>query len=169
MSPIREQLASLRWRLTICLAKLPLSVRKLIPRRRGLAFLGYQHAATQHKTSKHAEFGPNRLAGEVWETALTVVVQVEIPGACLADMQVSFSRGRIRIRGIKRRIVSDSQDRTYHLKERVFGRLERSIELPQGVDNARAEISYRDGVLSIIVPKLDATPPTVPSRESNGR
>jgi HSP20 family molecular chaperone IbpA len=145
-----------------------LQVRRLIPRRRGLALVGYRHAATQHSALRHAGVGPNGLAGEVWETALTVVVQIEIPGASLADMQVSFSRGRIRIRGIKRRIVSDSQDRTYHLKERVFGRLERSIKLPLGVDGPRTEISYRDGVLTIIVPKLDATPPTNPSRESIG-
>ena len=159
MNPIREQLASFGRHLTLCLARLRLPVRKLIPRRRGLALLGYRHAATQHKTSRRAGVGPDRLAGEVWETALAVVIQIEVPGISLEDMQVSFSRGRIRIRGIKRRIGSDSLDRTFHVKERVFGLFERNLELPPGADSARAEISYRDGVLTIIMPKLDATPP----------
>jgi HSP20 family protein len=45
------------------------------------------------------------------------------------------------------------------LIERAFGRLERSIPLPDNIDSTQADISYQDGVLTVIVPKMEATPP----------
>jgi HSP20 family protein len=44
--------------------------------------------------------------------------------------------------------------------ERAFGRFERSLSLPHNIDSAKAEVSYQDGVITVIVPKTRATPPT---------
>jgi Molecular chaperone (small heat shock protein) len=43
--------------------------------------------------------------------------------------------------------------------ERPYGQFERSIPLPHGVDPEKTEISYRDGVLTVILPKTDTLPP----------
>jgi HSP20 family protein len=99
------------------------------------------------------------LAGECWETAQSVIVRLELPGMRKEDIHVSVHRGRLQIRGEKK--SSDREElRHYHLMERAFGRFERSIPLPENIDAARAEVSYLDGVVIVILPKTEAGPPT---------
>lgn len=75
------------------------------------------------------------------------------------DIEVSIHPGGLRIRGEKRS-VADHQRRLYHLMERAFGRFERTLPLPHNIDASKAEVSYQDGVMTVIVPKTQATPPT---------
>jgi HSP20 family protein len=99
------------------------------------------------------------LAGESWETAKLIIVKLEMPGLRKEDIDVSIYRGGVRIRGEKR--SPDHHERHfYHLMERAFGRFERTIPLPDNIDAANAEVSYQDGVLTVIVPKTRASPPT---------
>jgi HSP20 family protein len=99
------------------------------------------------------------LAGDAWETAHAVIVRLELPGLKKEDIDVSITRSGLRVRGEKH-----SQDappkRSYHLMERAFGRFERTITLPRNIDAKNAEIEYQDGVLTVIVPKTESTPPT---------
>jgi HSP20 family protein len=44
--------------------------------------------------------------------------------------------------------------------ERAYGRFERTFSLPQNIDGKRAEVSYQDGVVTVIVPKTEPSPPT---------
>jgi HSP20 family protein len=98
------------------------------------------------------------LAGEVWETAQCVVVQIEMPGMREEDVDISIRQGRLVIRGEKLR-AAEATPRLYHLMERAFGKFERHIHLPHGLDAAKAEVSFRDGIMTAIVPKMEATPP----------
>jgi HSP20 family protein len=99
------------------------------------------------------------LAGEAWETAHAVIVRLELPGLRREDIDVSIRRSGLRVRGEKRS-EWESQKRTYHLMERAFGRFERTIALPHNIDAAHAEVEYKDGVLTVIVPKTEPSPPT---------
>lgn len=100
------------------------------------------------------------LAAETWETALSVVIRVEIPGMNTDDLVVDIHENVLRIRGEKRS-GAEQENRRYHLMERAYGHFKRSITLPDGVDTESAEVSYRDGVLTVILPKVDAVPPAV--------
>jgi HSP20 family protein len=99
------------------------------------------------------------LAGESWETAHSVIVQIEMPGVRKSDIDVSIHPGSLRIRGEKHS-AADRPGRLFHLMERAFGRFERTLSLPHNIDAAKAEVSYQDGVLTVIVPKTRASPPT---------
>lgn len=99
------------------------------------------------------------LAGECWETAQSVIVRIELPGMRKEDIDISIDRGRLQIRGDKRASGED-EARYYHLMERAFGRFERSIPLPPNIDAGHAEVSYQDGVITVILPKTETTPPT---------
>ena len=99
------------------------------------------------------------LAGECWETAQSVIVRIELPGMRKEDIDISIDRGRLQIRGDKRASGED-EARYYHLMERAFGRFERSIPLPPNIDAGHAEVSYQDGVITVIWPKTETTPPT---------
>ena len=98
------------------------------------------------------------LASEAWETAHAAIVRIELPGLKRADIQVSIDRGVLRIRGEKRS-AGGLRGRTYHLMERAFGRFERTIALPHNIDTKNADVTYEDGVLTVIVPKTEPTPP----------
>jgi HSP20 family protein len=99
------------------------------------------------------------LAAECWETAQSVIVRVELPGMGKEDIDITIHAGRLQIRGEKRS-SGDEEPRHYHFMERAFGRFQRSIPLPTNIDAARAEVSYRGGVITVIVPKTEAVPPT---------
>jgi HSP20 family protein len=117
--------------------------------------------AAKHKGGGTKEDFPQwaLLAGESWETAHSVIVQIEMPGMSKEDIDVAIYPGGLRIRGEKRS-AGDPKGRLYHLMERAFGRFERSLSLPHNIDTANAEVSYQDGVITVIVPKTRATPPT---------
>jgi len=98
------------------------------------------------------------LSAEVWETAKSVIVRIEIPGMDKEDFDVSIRGSALRIRGEKRS-RGEQQGRLYHLIERAYGRFERTMTLPHSVDGAKAEVSYQDGVLAVILPKTEELPP----------
>ncbi len=89
---------------------------------------------------------------------LSVVIRVEIPGMNADDLAIDIHENVLRIRGEKRSGAAQ-EGRHYHLMERAYGYFKRSIPLPHGVDTENAEVSYRDGVLTVILPKTDTLPP----------
>jgi HSP20 family protein len=87
-----------------------------------------------------------------------VIIRVEIPGTRKEDIDISIHGNLLRIRGEKRS-EGEHQDRLYRLTERAYGHFERTITIPHDIDDERAEVSYRDGVITVILPKTITTPP----------
>ena len=73
-----------------------------------------------------------------------------------ADVEVTVSPGSLTIRG-ERKEESDQTEAGYHVAERAFGPFERSFALPDGMDTDRAHASFRNGCLSVAIPKTIAT------------
>ncbi|BBI99002.1 hypothetical protein FGKAn22_06950 [Ferrigenium kumadai] len=92
------------------------------------------------------------LAGEVEETAKDILVRVELPGLEKEDCHVSIEGNMLYMSGEKR-IERETSDSTYHVMERAYGSFQRAIPLPRNVDADQAEASYRNGVLTVRVPK----------------
>lgn len=97
------------------------------------------------------------LAGEVEETAKDILVRVELPGLEKEDCRVTIEGNMLYMSGEKR-IEREAGDSTYHVMERAYGSFQRAIPLPRNVDAGRAEASYRNGVLTVRVPKSAAAP-----------
>jgi len=91
---------------------------------------------------------------DIYETPTEVVVQVELPGVKREDIQVELTDDRLTLRGKKER-SQEAENATYHLLERNYGEFERSFALNVPVDTDKAEASYRDGVLTIRLPKVE--------------
>ena len=131
--------------------------RELLGRSSGA--LTYFRADSARKDESPQEFPSwSLLATEIWETAQSVVVRMEIPGMNEDDLATGVHANVLRIRG-QRRSGATQQGRRYHLMERAYGHFERSIPLPDGLDTQRAEVAYRDGVLTVILPKTEIAPP----------
>jgi HSP20 family protein len=85
-------------------------------------------------------------------------VRAEIPGIRASDLSISAVRNRISISG--RREIPQEQERvSYHRKERADGSFDRSIALPTLIDAERVEANYRDGVVTVKLPKAAEAKP----------
>ena len=93
------------------------------------------------------------LAGEVEETDKEIIVRVEVPGIEKEDWQITIDGSVLYLSGEKR-FERITQDSTYHILERAYGTFQRSIPLPHNVDADRAEANYKNGVLTVRLPKL---------------
>ena len=93
------------------------------------------------------------LAGEVEETDSEIVVRVEVPGMEKEDCRITIEDNMLFVSGEKR-LERETFDSTYHVMERAYGAFRRTIPLPRNVDVDRAQASYRNGVLSVRLPKV---------------
>ena len=93
------------------------------------------------------------LAGEVEETDKEIVVRVEAPGMEKEDFQVTINGNMLYLKGEKR-FEGATNDSMYHMMERAYGWFERAIPLPSEVAGHDAEASYKNGVLTVRLPKL---------------
>ena len=94
------------------------------------------------------------LAANVAETDDEVVVRVEAPGLEEKDFSVSVASDQLVVRGEKR-LERESQEAEYHLFESAYGAFERRFRLPCPVVGDRAEARYRNGVLTVRLPRAE--------------
>ena len=92
------------------------------------------------------------LAGELEETGKDIVVRVELPGMDKADCQIRIEGNVLYLSGEKR-FERDTHDSTYHVMERAYGVFRRAIPLPRNVNTELAEASFKNGVLTVRLPK----------------
>jgi len=81
-------------------------------------------------------------------------VKVELPGLSKNDVKISLQEDVLTISGEKKK-ESETKDRNYHRVERNFGNFIRSFRLPSMVKNEKIDANYKDGVLTITLPKAD--------------
>jgi len=133
--------------------------RELLSRSSG-ALTHFDASAKSKEEAENPQDFPrwSLLAAETWETAQSVIIRVEMPGMRKEDIDISIHGNLLRIRGEKRP-ADEHQDRLYRLTERAYGRFERAIPVAHDIDKERAEVSYQDGVITVILPKTESIPP----------
>ena len=89
---------------------------------------------------------------DVRETDKEVEVVAELPGMDEADVDVSVAAGMLTIRGEKKS-EREREGNGYILRERSFGRIERLVPLPEGLDLDSAEATFKNGVLTVRIAK----------------
>ncbi|HSH30982.1 MAG TPA: Hsp20/alpha crystallin family protein [Thiohalobacter sp.] len=92
------------------------------------------------------------LAAELQEGDDAITVRLEAPGLDKKHFDISVIDNHLVIRGEKHVQHEHSQGR-YHIMECAYGRFERALPLPAGVDDSGARARYRDGILTVILPK----------------
>ncbi len=78
------------------------------------------------------------------------IVTAELPGVEGKDIEILVAGGSLTLRGEKK---CEYQDRERQLGERYYGRFERRLALPDGVDEEKVKASFRNGVLIVNLPK----------------
>jgi HSP20 family protein len=98
-------------------------------------------------------FAGDAMSVDVSETDDEVQVAADLPGLTENDIEVTVDNNQLTIRGEKKDEREESR-RNYRLIERSYGRFERSIPLPSGVDRDKVKAKLRNGVLQVTLPKL---------------
>lgn len=97
-------------------------------------------------------FGEVAARADVSETEKELIVKVELPGMSEKDVDISISRDMLTISGEKKQ-EKEQNEKGWYRMERQYGSFTRSIPLPYEIESDRAEAQYRNGVLSIRLPK----------------
>lgn len=94
----------------------------------------------------------------VWEDDNNLFVETELPGLELSELEIYVNGGKqLTIKGERHSPLVENG--TWHRQERGFGKFARSIELPYNVQDEKVEASFKNGVLTIHLPKTEAVRP----------
>ena len=94
----------------------------------------------------------------LWEDEDKVYLEAELPGLSLEDLEIYVQDGnQLSIKGERKR--PDVENGTWHRRERGFGTFSRVVELPFPVDADKVEAHFKNGVLTIELPKREDVKP----------
>lgn len=91
---------------------------------------------------------------DVEENDKEIRVTAELPGIEEGDIDIRVSDGMLTITGEKK-TDREADDSGYILRERRFGRVERTLPLPEGIDTEATQATFKNGVLTVILPKTN--------------
>jgi HSP20 family protein len=113
---------------------------------------------------------PAGLAVDVRESNDAFVVTASVPGVSADEVDITVLGETLRIRGERREQQEASGEAgRWLLRERRFGAFERTITLPSVIRSNAASADFKDGVLTITLPKAEeAKPRSIPVRAGAG-
>jgi HSP20 family protein len=93
-------------------------------------------------------------AVDVMEDQDKLTVKAEMPGFRCEDMNVSVHENNLILSG-ERKSEDEQNEGGYYRSERFYGKFHRAVPLPFSVDSSKVEARYRDGVLTVTLPKSE--------------
>lgn len=94
-------------------------------------------------------------AVEITENNKELLVTAELPGMKPEEVEVLFEDGMLILRGEKKEEKVEKEEKKFHMWERTYGSFQRSFTLPQTIDPAKIEAEFKNGVLTVRMPKSE--------------
>lgn len=94
----------------------------------------------------------------LWSNGEQAVVTMEMPGIDPKDIDISVLRDDLTVTG-ERKAEEPAEGVVCHRMEREAGRFVRTVRLPFEVENSKVSASYDKGILTITMPRAEATKP----------
>ena len=91
---------------------------------------------------------------DVKEDDVSYEISVELPGLEEKDIEITVDDGTLVLRGEKSG-ASEEKEGKYFRQERIYGRFERAFHLPDGVEAEKIEAKFKNGVLTLHLPKKE--------------
>jgi HSP20 family protein len=107
------------------------------------------------KTAGEMAFNP---AVDVDETPTGFNLMFDLPGVNKNEMKIELHDNRLMVTGERRKERKEAA-KGQQYEERIHGTFARSFTFPTKVDSERVEAEYKDGVLKVFVPKVQAAQP----------
>jgi HSP20 family protein len=91
---------------------------------------------------------------DIIEDELALTIKADLPGIEPKDVAVTIDNNVLTLRG-ERRIDKEVTKENYHRMERAYGTFARSFTLPAYVDGDNVKADFKDGLLTVTVPKKE--------------
>ncbi len=95
---------------------------------------------------------------DVYDNDENIVIKAELPGIERKDIHIDVKDGVLTLKG-ERSYDNEVKEDKYYRRERSFGKFERTFQLPVDVDPGKISADYKDGILSIDIPKPEEQKP----------
>jgi HSP20 family protein len=98
-------------------------------------------------------------AMDVVETNDEVMCHLEVPGLTTDDIDIRVQDNMLVVSGEKKAASQEQKEGGFRSIERRYGRFERSFTLPRTIDSQNVRARHENGVLTIVLPKVEASKP----------
>ncbi len=95
---------------------------------------------------------------DLYEEGAHIVLRAALPGVKPEDVDISISGDTITIKG-ETKTEQDTKQENYHRREMRYGSFTRSTALPTRVDHEKTEATFKDGVLTVTMPRAEEVKP----------
>ncbi len=95
---------------------------------------------------------------DVYTTKDAIIIRAPVPGLKPEDVEITVEGNTVTIRG---EIKPPQEEGTYLLQEQRYGAFARSLDLAMPVQADKAEASFENGVLTLMIPKAEEIKPKV--------
>lgn len=95
---------------------------------------------------------------DILETENELIVKADLPEVKLADISIHLENGILTLKG-ERKFEQKESKAGYHRLERSYGVFARKFAVPDSVDAEKVSAAYKDGVLTVTLPKKELAKP----------
>ncbi len=101
---------------------------------------------------------PSFPAMNVWAAEDSALITAEIPGVNKNELEINVTRDTLTLSGVRN--ADELPDGAgYHRRERPYGEFSRNIQLPYTVDVDKVKATFKNGVLKVELPRIEAEKP----------
>jgi HSP20 family protein len=97
-------------------------------------------------------------AVDIYENENNIVLKAELPGVDPKDVEVRVEDNTLYLKG-ERKFEKETKEENYHRIERSYGSFARSFTLPNSIDAEKVAAEYKDGLLTLTLPKREEAKP----------
>jgi HSP20 family protein len=95
---------------------------------------------------------------DIYENGDNLVLKAELPGINPDDVEIRVEDNTLYLKG-ERKFEKEVKEQNYHRVERSYGTFTRTFSLPNSVDSDKVAASFKDGVLTLTMPKKEEAKP----------
>ena len=110
-------------------------------------------------------FGEGELSTRTWappvdiyENENDIVLRAELPGVNPKDVEVKVEDNTLYLKG-ERKFEKETKEENYHRVERSYGSFARSFSLPNSINSEKVKAEFKDGLLTLTLPKREEAKP----------
>jgi HSP20 family protein len=95
---------------------------------------------------------------DIYETENDIVLKAELPGVDPKDVEVKVEDNTLYMKG-ERKFEKEVKNESYHRVERSYGSFARSFSLPNSISTDKVKAEFKDGLLTLTLPKREEAKP----------
>ena len=95
---------------------------------------------------------------DIYETEDAIVLKAELPGVDAKDVEVRVEDNTLYLKG-ERKFEKEVKEQNYHRVERSYGSFARSFSLPNSISADQVKAEFKDGLLTLTMPKREEAKP----------